>query len=567
MSWLEKIIINGVDYDINAIEEGTEQNVDLVFSDANDNALVAFSGGHLKTKNFDSSARLLSVLMEGGGIGTDGIDLYSIASYEGESRTAFFIYTGGAKAVLVGDDVFFAQYSSTHQLISAESFNAGLVELANTCAYIRFSVREQVGERVPIVFYGGADTPAEEKKVQLHSPSERLVYKVNETVCTTARLKLPPNYTVDGFKVPLIIWDSGDGSFTSWDSELGAPGYEGRVNGLNYLCDQGFAILEIYSWGSYNYLNHSGCGGRSAMPISSHIATHEKGVEYVLSRYNIDAGNIFHLSKSGSGKLALYYALERPKFNLKSIYAMAPVFDDLNFMSWGMDGYRKALFDELNLQGTEDQVNQFKNGTPKAKGGNGTSWRFFNPEPHAESDLDPNDPDDMAIYNANLASNQAFIRNNIDKFTTVVPGWMNLVGQTIDQKFQDTIDFARTFWAAVAQGQQGADATGEACYTRHNLQMVGDHVPFKVIMAKNDEQTPYWDCLEVVDQLLNGGDEASIHTLDSGGHSAPDLSTSGTNYVANVTTRLGVHYDGVSIGWYVACEDIFARFLQNYLNP
>ena len=79
-------------------------------------------------------------------------------------------------------------------------------------------------------------------------------------------------------------------------------------------------------------------------------------------------------------------------------------------------------------------------------------------------------------------------------------------------------------------------------------------------MSPTDEQTPYWNANEVIKQLLNGGCDASMYTLQTGGHSGPDLSVSGSNAVQNVTTRLGIEYESVSIGWYVACEDIYARF-------
>lgn len=539
------------EYDINYLEEQDNENADLVLSDPNGKNVGVFSNGHFKTKKFDSSAHHIKVLMERGGIESAGYDAYSINSYNSQVRTAFFLDANGAESIITGQEGYLYQFDDEYELLSNGITTGRRESLVEGCKYIRFTYAGDFVEYLEMVFFGD-NKPKEVKRVQLRTTSERLVYKVDENICTTARLKLPPNYTIDGAKVPLILWDSGDGSFTDWESELGAPGYAGRVNGLNYLCDQGFAVLEIYSWGSYNYQHHDGCDGRSAMPIPSHLASHEKGVEYVLSRYNIDPENIFHLSKSGSGKLALYYALERPKFNLKSIYAMAPVFDDLTFVGWGMKGYRTALFEELNMRGDSQTEGtpayQFINGTPVADGGyNGTSW----------------------VPRSN--NGKQFIEDNADKFTMVVPGWMNLCGQTISEKIADTHAFAAAFWEGYTYDSEtqtwswtgDLPATrGDVCYTRDNLVMVGNHIPIMVIMSPTDEQTPYWDALEVVKQLLNGGNDASMYTLQGGGHSGPDLSTSGANYVANITTRLGVHYDGVSIGWYVACEDIYARFLK-----
>ena len=287
------------------------------------------------------------------------------------------------------------------------------------------------------------------------------------------------------------------------------------------------------------------------MPIPTHLATHEKGVEYVINRYNIDAENIFHISKSGSGKIALYYALKKPSFNLRSIYAMAPVFDDLNFVAWRMKDYRQALFEELKLEGDKDvegtPAYQFINGTPIADGGyNETSW---------------------AIHSSN---GKAFINENADKFMPIVPGWMNLCGQTIEEKIADTHAFSAAFWEGCTYNSTtgkwnwtgpSPQSRGDLCYTRYDLVMTGNDIPLMVIMSPTDEQTPYWNALEVVLQLQNGGKDARMISLEGGGHSGPDLSLSGSNVKKNVTTRLGVQYESVSIGWYLVVDDIYNRFL------
>lgn len=538
---------------VNNVKELDTENADLVLGDKEGMNIVVFFDGHVKTKNFDSSAHAIDALFEKGGIEGDGYDAYSISMYNARSRTAFLIATNGALSFAAGMQGYLYQFDSTFSLINSDIVSGQRVALDANCAYIRMDVFDSFDGRRKLVFFGGTG-PSEVKRVQFRQPSERLVYHVDRDVCTTARLKLPPNYTIDGEKVPLIIWDSGDGSFSSWDTEMGGPGVKGRVTGLNYLADSGFAVLEIYSWGSYYAANYPGAAGRSAMPISTHLKTHEKGVEYVLSRYNIDPENIFHVSKSGSGKLALYYALEKPSFNLRGIYAMAPVFDDINFVGWGMPDYRAALYKELNMRGdaaTEGTpAYQYIHGTPVAEGGyNGQGW-----VPRSDK-------------------GKQFVTDNADKFTFIVPGWMNLCGQTIAEKLQDTWDFGESFWEGYTYDSETGkwswtDSTklpasrGDVCYTRDNLVMIGNHIPFMVIMSPTDEQTPYWDALEVVKQLKNGGDDASMYTLETGGHSGPDLSTTGANVVENVTTRLGVEYEAVSIGWYVTCEDIYARFLR-----
>lgn len=502
--------------------------------------------------------------IERGTFKSDGSEDATMAGYEQWIRSAYFIEIKGANVVKIpftrSGQCYVWQYDNNHQLITCNEMKSS-VSLLNNCQYIRFNIRaSNTPSNVSVQFVGGTDEPCETKRVQMKTPYDRLVYAVEGDIFTTALLMLPPNYSLEGPSVPLVIWDSGDGSFTNWDNYV-CGSYKGRADGIRYLRDQGFAVLEIYSWGSYYYKKYPGCGSRSAMPIPTHLATHEKGVEYVLDRYNIDKDNIFHISKSGSGKIALYYAMVKPSFNLKSIYAFAPVFDDLNFVGWGMKGYRQALFEELDLQGTDEEVRDFLEGTPydydvSYKSSHNlivnlnSSWQMHKP------------------------LGRSFIAKNAEKFKMVSVDWMNVSGQTMEEKMEATHKYSEMFWDGYNRhyntekgsfyfswDSRNLPASHSNTYIRYDLVREGSHIPFTVIMSPTDEQTPYWNALEVVKQFQNAGEDAQMITLEKGGHSGPDLSTGGINAVTDVTTRLGIHYDNVSIGWYLAAEDIYNRFL------
>lgn len=532
-------------------------NNNLNIADSKGNVIGSFENGHIKTKNFYSDVKNINATVEKGGISiTDGLELFALESIESASRTAFFISTAKAKMISTSVDCFVLQYDVNYNYIgSIRCIKGNFNELSQNSNYIRviYLGKDDLAN-IGIGFSNCDGYPKEIKKVQQRNPQEKIIFHVEGNVYTQALLMLPPNYTTEGSKVPLIVWDSGDGSYTNWDNyEMGA-GYKERINGLNYLRDQGFAIVEIYSWGSYYYKKHPLCGERSAMPVPTHLKTHEKGVEYVCSRYNIDADNIFHISKSGSGKLALHYAMVKPKFNLKAIYAFAPVFDDLNFGGIGMRDYRRALMEDLNFAGTEKELATFYNGNTVEEGSKtGQGWVFGTNK--AYTDLSADNP----ILINTIKANQDFIKKNADKFTYLSVNWSNLIGQTIEEKIKDTFDFGEKFWSSGID--YGSDIHETDCYNRHNLLMIGNRIPIKAVMAKNDSQTPYWNCLEVINQLRNGGTDASIITLTTQGHDAPDMGI-GENAVTNITTRLGIHYDSVSIGWVVACNDIIDRFIR-----
>lgn len=601
MPRIKKIKLNNTTYDVGA-EESIElkdianSSIDFAVIDEDDNTILVIENGNIRTKNFDSKTvggnnNGVFVTMEHGNINTNsttlGIDEY-YSLHLSKVRTAFFINVQNGTELVIPNHASYTlfMYNTNYECIGCTNVINYVAELLATTKYIRFVINSGDSlDDIKIIINGAVTTPIQEKRVpqrkfypnandtSIYDYVEKFSYDVDGEMYTVAQLVLAKNYTPNDKKSPLIIWDSGDGSYSNWDTynTLGTN-YQGRNNGLRYLRDEGFSILEIYSWGSYYHEKYPSCGGRSAMPIPTHLKTHEKGVEYVLSRYNIDENNIFHVSKSGSGKLSLWYALESPSFNLKAIYPMAPVFDDLNFMGWGTQGYRQALYEELNLKGTTDQINQFLNGTPIEKGGNGSSWKFGG-HPTEASDLS----DDSPEFVANIASNQDFILNNAGKFMRASVCWHNLIGQTISEKVQDTFDFGNTFWDAKANNQQGSSTTGASCYNRYNLAMIGNGIPMMVIMGKSDEQTPFWSAYEVVKQLTNGGCEASIiETNYVANHSSPDLSTDSDslNVKTNITTRLGVTYSTVSIGWYFICQDINKKYLAhiddeiyNYVYP
>lgn len=505
------------------------------------------------------------ITLERGAIKENGGDDASMLSYEKWVRSAFFINVGDAYSINIPyaclAECVIWQYDINHHVISYNILN-GELNLHDECKFVRFHIKSS--KLIPGFFIniiGANSKPTEEKRVQMSFPYERLVYEINDSVYTTALLMLPNNYCHNGKSVPLIVWDSGDGSFQNWDSYEGG-GYPGRLKGIRYLRDQGFAVLEIYSWGSYYYKKYPACGYRSAMPIPTHLATHEKGVAYILSRYNIDSDNIFHVSKSGSGKIALYYALNKPSFNLKSIYAFAPVFDDLNFVGWRLKDYRYALFEELNFIGSREEINFFLNGKPY-------DYDLFYANKHnLKISLD-------SSWQMHTPLGRSFIKKNSKKFYAISVDWMNMPYLTDEQKINDTHRFSEEFWNGynryydIRSGKFyfkwdniNIPKLRNYTYNRYNLIRSGSHIPLVVIMSPTDEQTPYWNALEVVTQMQNAGEEAKMITLETGGHSGPDMSTSGLNVKLNVITRLGIYYEFVPIGFYLTVEDIYNRFLN-----
>lgn len=546
----------------------TPSKIDLQINDGEGNAIVQYKEGHIKTKDFDSKKIGYSLLakIERGGILSDGTDNTTISSYRGAVKSSFFLKIENSNKISIRGytDVSIWEYDSSYNLIGTlKHYNGNsIIYLNSNTLYFRFCLALNSNiTSIEVEAYGINSSLKEVKRPRLKSiyEKERIVYHVKDDVFTTAILTLPRNYEPNGKKSPLIIYDGGDGSFTDWHHQ----GHQaaGIVTGEKYLADEGFAILKIYSWGSYYWETYRTCSIRSAMPIPTHLATHEKGVEYVKSRFNIDEENIFHLSKSGSGKIASFYSMEKPRFNLKSIYAMAPVIDDLNFIEWTVGpGYRAALFKELNMQGTQEEVTNFLEGT-------------YHPYDVAYKEEHGLTIELTKMWFIHEPLGRSFIEKNAEKFSFISVDWHNQLGQTLAQKISDTHTFSSEFWEGYKRyynsdignfgwrWEEKLPATRNDTYNRNNLTRIGCQIPFTVIMSPTDEQCPYWNALEFVDQLRNGGCDAKMITLETGGHSAPNHFLSGPNAVTDITTRLGIHYDAVPIGFYITCEDIYKRFL------
>lgn len=510
--------------------------------------------------------RAFSVKMERGGLkggssSAPGAMDYTIASFNGFVRSSMLIRRNTATKV-VGVDVknfLVYEYASNFSYIKTSSEGA---TLSSSCAYIKIvkETSSEVGESVDFLFDGDVE---EMYNVQIEKGesgnnllSEMLVFDVGDGICTTARLVLPIGYSINGQKVPLIIWCACDGSYQNWNFTIDNVGStpSSIKSNLQYLVTQGFAVLNVYPWGSYNYTNFPNCGMSGAVPVPVILRAYEKAVEYVTSRFNISDTNIFMTSWSGSGKLSAYYALHNPSFNLRHIYAFAPVVDGgvwrvCETLS-GATGFRGATNAEMRLDGTSDQITKYltKGNLDSASGG---------------------------FTDSEIKEFKKLNAGKFSKFSSIQ--WQNLTGaymkngalhnHDIDDKIEDSLNWGnvwRTYTGYTANnGSVPASFTDweglrqQGIYDRHNLAITGDGAPITIIGAEDDGACPYLAMEQFIVQLQNGGCEAKIINLpiESSGH---------TNSVGH---KAPIFYNqvvsGVGYGWWYAVQDIKAKFLKN----
>lgn len=504
-----------------------------------------------------SNVRQFHVQMERGGLKQTGAMDYTIASYNGYIRSSMLIRINDATKVtgktLTGFDVF--EYGANFALVATSSegdaFNS-------STRYIKIVKQtNDIVEDAVLLLDGDVEevynVQIESGTSSTHLLSETLVFAVDENICTTARLVLPSGYSIGGKKVPLIIWCACDGSYPNWDFYIDQVGSSPAsiTSQLQYLTGQGFAVLNVYPWGSYNFTNFQHCGQSGAVPVPVTLRAYEKAVEYVTSRFNISDTNIFMTSWSGSGKLSAYYAIHHPKFNLRHIYAFSPVVDGgvwrmcetLKGSGDGSTGFRGATNSEMNFDGTTEQINRYLTGGNTMTEEQALEFKKLNAEKFA-------------------------------KFSSIQ--WQNLVGcymkdgalhnHSIDDKVEDSLEWGETWRTFTGYQSNGGSVPSsftdwdglrqQGIYNRHDLAITGDGAPITIIGAEDDGACPYLAMEQFIIQLQNGGNEAKIINLpiESSGH---------TNTLGH---RAPIFYNqvvsGIGYGWSYAVQDIKSRFLK-----
>ena len=452
------------------------------------------------------SYKQLRVLLERGSVSSTYDLGYTSEHYNGYVRTAYDIRTGGAARVsieqfeAVHGSIYIQFFASDYAKISSISYTQqAVVNIPDNCDFIRIEIRTAENlEEIMLRFYGGADDPKEVKRASKNAVSEKLTYKVSEDVHTTSRLMLPPNYSIDGEKVPLILWLEGSGSgLSAWGGDFNQE----KLPYLKYLRDEGFAVFSVYAWGNQYAEKYPNCGQSFPYPVPTNLACIKAGIEYICDRYNIDPDNIHIMSKSQGGQCALYYA-SCNELNVKTIGMFAPVLDYLSMP--GEARYkdtRAAIAEDLEFTG---DVAYF------------ASDRFL-----SYSD-----------------EGRAFLRENLSKLLTMNEAWTNLSGATPEELFEAAMDDCETFWTEEIWKTNRTDI-----YTNTDLVKTAS-VPVKIWGAKDDAATPYLKMVEVVAQLKNGGSVAELRTL-TGGHSCADTGS----IRVDVTTALGIEHKNIPIGW------------------
>lgn len=396
------------------------------------------------------------------------------------------------------------EYDSSMDFIRYQAYSAS-VTLSSTTSYVRFVVQTDASGYDPCtikVDYSGEARIV--KNFLTASEYEKYVFEVSPDVYSTARLLLPPNYSEEGQKVPLMVYIHGSNIFCEWDSDMGELLDGSSILYLmKYLRDEGFAVLDVYGWTSkYKAIADTQTSGNKSntfvVPIT--YRSYLTGIRYALSRYNLDSDNVSLYCKSLGGGLANTFAI-RSDISPRAICELAPTVDVLFWGGYGQTVQSRTIIaDQLGFTGNVSSVFLQSN----------FDWRSTN--------------------------GKAFITANLDKMAGFNPGW-NYNGQTLAEKLDDS--YSQTY-----------TRTG---YCREVL------YPIKIWVAPDDVNISYNKILEFVAQCQNYSEDITLRLMpeNTGGHTSVDVSPTAPK--SSGTTALGITYTDIPAAYVEMVEFIRSR--------
>ena len=361
-------------------------------------------------------------------------------------------------------------------------------------------------EPIAVLFYNAVEPPKESKRIYRNSGDPIInPFSVGgmDGLLSCMCYMLPPNYRSDGKKVPMILWFDGSANYPSLTSSFSSN----KLPGLSYMRDEGYVIMQVFAWGAKYAISCPGCGSDMPYPTHTCFRVIRSAIEYMVDRYNIDPNDIHVASKSFGGIISSYF-VTKPIWNFRSIGMFAPCIDVLSMRGRFLGG-RLALISDLNFQG--DYVDDFKDITTTGETQTGVENYYFSERC------------------------QHVWLDNFEKLISINPAWTFLGEGGYNEKYLQSLADARSWW--------GGNKFDTNLYN-HTERHRNGAIPCKIWIGTQDSDTPYQIMVEYIEQLKNSGCFAVARLINGGGHSSADFSG-----YEPITTKLGIEYESVALGW------------------
>lgn len=336
--------------------------------------------------------------------------------------------------------------------------------------------------------------------------SDNITTLTEKNVFTSGILMLPPNYSENGEKVPLIYFSHGSADYYNITTTDFPSHY---MDYIKYLCDEGYAIFDCYGW--TNMYTTSG----AQMGNPTNMCAIRQGIEYVCRYYNVDINSIYVTGKSLGGLQAINMCYEHG-LNVKACCPIAPELD-MTSIGFGYDvNCRKSFAKDLHFEPINSPV------------------------------LDEEGSKSLAAFTTQF---KEYAKSNANKLLGYNPLWRGLIGANAEELIQFQID-----------GQDGRFEDNKGLPNKIKTMTRICNVPTKIICAIDDKAVSHDLCKAYLQSLKNGGCVGEMRSLPSGtgGHHAVDNDENALK-VESITTKCGIVHIDVPLA-YAEMVQFFKRY-------
>lgn len=340
-------------------------------------------------------------------------------------------------------------------------------------------------------------------------------YKVSDGIYSSGRLLLPPNYSVDGDKVPMIVFVHGSFGMMTWSSKLGAFNEGTYLPYLQYLANEGFAVFDCYPWTDKITV---GSNAYNPFPVPLSIRAYLSGIKYVCDRYNVDADAVSLLCKSQGGYIG-QWALTQSVFQFRTVCLFAPTNNTNKSRMFFNSDCRQAIVNSYDFEGTSAELSAF------VTSGN--------------------------IQDQNVES---FAEKNSGKLISLLPFVQGVTNGSLADFYADSFQSSPLTEPPQWELDLGLPSkpTGAidipAFAARKNYVKHSD-VPSKFWCALDDPEVSAYGNYAVYYWLQNGGADTSIRIMPTGTGGHHSMDNSPLALKKSGTTALGITYTDIPLAY------------------
>ena len=355
----------------------------------------------------------------------------------------------------------------------------------------------------------------------------QLSFAVSGTTYSCGQLLLPPNYSIHGDPVPLIVVLHGTSSMNTWTEAIGSNSGTSTRPLLDYLTNEGFAVFDCYPFTSKYYKSSEQI---ACAPVPVFKETYEAGIKFVCDRFNVDIDRICMYAMSLGGVLGYMFLHGNNTINPKAIAMLAPT-----------TGYASLIFRTFFL---EKSGRQFV-----------VDYLGLNNETGADTFINTNQGLDDATA-------RQFVEDHQDEFAGFICGAIGVDGAT----YKDQYDWMMTGETTLPQWMTDLSlpsipsgwSSGVPSLINHPDLTSYTPIAVKFWQAFDDVNVSGHANYTIYNWLKNGGTNVQWRTLpnNTGGHHAVD--TDANALVSSGTTRLGISYSNIATA-YVEMADFFYK--------